>query len=120
MESDAADLRALVDSSADGILILDAAGRVRFANPAAARLFAQEPGEIAGAELGLPVLEGEAAEVDLVRRGGGTVAVEIRSAPLHWEGEEARVVTVRDGTERRRAEERERELIRASAAQREA
>ena len=117
---EAADLRALVDSSADGILILDGLGRVRFANPAAARLFEQPPQEIAGAELGLPVLEGEAAEVDLVRRGGATVAVEIRSAPLHWEGEEARVVTVRDVTERRRAEERERELIRAAAAQREA
>jgi signal transduction histidine kinase len=117
-ERAAADLRALVDSSADGILILDRAGRVCFANPAAARLFAQSPDEIAGAELGLPMLEGEAAEVDLVRRGGATVAVEIRSAPLHWEGEEARVVTMRDVTERRLAEERERELIRASAAQR--
>ncbi|CAA9314696.1 MAG: hypothetical protein AVDCRST_MAG68-1458, partial [uncultured Gemmatimonadetes bacterium] len=117
-ERDAADLRALVDSSADGILILDRAGRVCFANPAAARLFAQSPDEIAGAELGLPVLDGEAAEVDLVRRGGKPVAVEIRSAPLHWEGEEARVVTLRDVTERRLAEERERELIRAAAAQR--
>ncbi|MBB4639306.1 ATP-binding protein [Longimicrobium terrae] len=114
-----ASFRALVEASSDGILILERDGRVRFANPAAAALFGRTREEITGADLGLPVLEGESAEVDVVR-GREAVSVEIRSAPLNWEGDPALVVSLRDITERRRAEERERQLIRAAAAQREA
>jgi signal transduction histidine kinase len=116
----AADLRTLVEFNADGLLIVDGEGRVRFGNPAAARLFGRPLEELVGADLGLPLLDGDAAEIDVVPRGGPPATVELRARPVQWDGTGAFVVTLRDVTERRRSEEMERGRIRADAAREEA
>lgn len=116
----AADLRTLVEFNADGLLIVDGEGRVRFGNPAAARLFGRPLDELVGADLGLPLLDGDAAEIDVVPRGGAPATVELRARPVQWDGTGAFVVTLRDVTERRRSEEMERGRIRADAARQEA
>jgi signal transduction histidine kinase len=116
----AADLRTLVEFNADGLLIVDGEGRVRFGNPAAARLFGRPLEELVGADLGLPLLDGDAAEMDVVPRGGTPATVELRARPVQWDGTGAFVVTLRDVTERRRSEEMERGRIRADAARQEA
>jgi signal transduction histidine kinase len=116
----AADLRTLVEFNADGLLIVDAEGRVRFGNPAAARLFGRPMEELIGSDLGLPLLDGDAAEIDLVPRGGPPATVELRAKPVQWDGTGAYVVTLRDVTERRRTEQLERDRIRADAARQEA
>jgi signal transduction histidine kinase len=116
----AADLRTLVEFNADGLLIVDGEGRVRFGNPAAARLFGRPLEELVGADLGLPLLDGDAAEIDVVPRGGAPATVELRARPVQWDGTGAFVVTLRDVTERRRGEEMERGRIRADAAREEA
>ncbi|HEX2210601.1 MAG TPA: ATP-binding protein [Longimicrobium sp.] len=116
----AADLRTLVEFNADGLLIVGADGRVRFGNPAAARLFGRPLEELVGTELGLPLLDGDTAEIDVVPRGGPPATVELRARPVQWDGTGAYVVTLRDVTERRRTEELERGRIRADAARQEA
>jgi signal transduction histidine kinase len=116
----AADLRTLVEFNADGLLIVDGEGRVRFGNPAAARLFGRPLDELVGADLGLPLLDGDASEIDVVPRGGPPATVELRARPVQWDGTGAFVVTLRDVTERRRSEEMERGRIRADAARQEA
>jgi signal transduction histidine kinase len=116
----AADLRTLVEFNADGLLIVDGKGRVRFGNPAAARLFGRPLEELVGADLGLPLLDGDAAEIDVVPRGGPPATVELRARPVQWDGTGAFVVTLRDVTEQRRGEEMERGRIRADAARQEA
>jgi signal transduction histidine kinase len=116
----AADLRTLVEFNADGLLIVDGEGRVRFGNPAAARLFGRPLEELVGADLGLPLLDGDTAEIDVVPRGGTPATVELRARPVQWDGTGAFVVTLRDVTERRRSEEMERGRIRADAARQEA
>jgi signal transduction histidine kinase len=116
----APDLHALVELNADGIVVVDGAGTIRFTNPAAARLFGRAEGELLGAELGFPVAAGEGTEVEILRPGGGLVHAELRAAEVAWEGEDACLVTLRDITDRRRAEEAERERIRAEAARAEA
>ena len=116
----AVDLRTLVEFNADGLLIVDAEGRVRFGNPAAARLFGRPVEELVGTDLGLPVLDGDAAEIDLGPRGGAPSTVELRAKPVQWDGTSAYVVTLRDVTERRRGEQLERDRIRAEAAREEA
>jgi signal transduction histidine kinase len=116
----AADLRTLVEFNADGLLIVDGEGRVRFGNPAAARLFGRPMDELVGADLGLPLVDGDAAEIDVVPRGGAPATVELRARPVRWDGARAYVVTLRDVTERRRTEELERGRIRADAAREEA
>jgi signal transduction histidine kinase len=115
-----ADLRTLVEFNADGLLIVDGEGRVRFGNPAAARLFGRPMEELIGADLGLPLVDGDAAEIDVVPRAGAPATVELRARPVQWDGTGAYVVTLRDVTERRRSEEMERGRIRADAAREEA
>ena len=66
-------LRAIIDSLADGIVIVDQGGSIRFANPAAGRLFNRSPDELLGTVLGPALVVGETTEMEIVRRGGGEV-----------------------------------------------
>lgn len=104
-------LRAIIDSLADGIVIVDRGGEIRFANPAAARLFNRSPDELIGTSFGSPLLAGETTEMEIVRRGGGDVVyAELRVVDTEWENETAELVSLRDITDRRQAEERTRQL----------
>ena len=119
-------LRAIVERLADGILVVDASGVIRFANPAAVALFGWSADGLFGTELGFPVLSGERADIEVVRPGGETVTAELRIVDADWardgtpSGEKARLVSLRDVTDRRRAIERERQLERERAARSEA
>jgi signal transduction histidine kinase len=109
-------LRAIVTQLADGIVIVGADGRIRFANPAAEHLFGRSVSHLLGTQFGYPVANGHPAAIDVVRPGGATVAAELRVVDITWEGEPARLVSIRDITERRRAEERNQQLERERAA----
>lgn len=104
-------LRAIIESLADGIVIVDQRGVIRFANPAAARLFTRSPETLVGTALGTPLVAGEPTELEIVRRGGGEVVyAELRAVETDWEGERAELVSLRDITDRKYAEERSRQL----------
>ena len=108
-------LRQIIDRLPDGIVIVGEDGRVRFANPAAQRLFGRGAEELVGHDFGLPAVAGETTEVDVVRRGGGAVVAELRVVHTEWEGELAFLVSLRDVTDRREAEERRRQVEREQA-----
>jgi signal transduction histidine kinase len=104
-------LRAIIESLADGIVIVDRQGVIRFANPAAARLFTRSPETLVGTPLGTPLVAGETTEMEIVRRGGGEVVyAELRVVETDWAGETAELVSLRDITDRKYAEERSRQL----------
>ena len=104
-------LRAIIDSLADGIVIVDRGGIIRFANPAAARLFNRPPEALLGTPLGSPIVAGETTEMEIVRRGGGEIVyAELRVVDTDWEGETVELVSLRDVTDRKYAEERARQL----------
>ena len=113
-------LRTIIDRLADGVVIVGEDGVVRFANPAAQRLFGRAAAELVGRELGLPVVAGETTEVDVVRPGGGVLVAELRVVRTEWEGAPAFLVSLRDVTDRREAEERRRQVEREQAARRHA
>lgn len=115
-------LRGIVERLADGILIVDSAGVIRFANPAAENLFGRSEAELVGTELGFPVVAGDTAEIEVFRPGGATVTAELRIVDTEWTqgGAAARLVSLRDITDRKRAIERERQLERERAARAEA
>src|SRR5438105_1312179 len=100
-----ADLSAIIAASADGIVVVDDRGVIRFANPAAESLFERQAKDLLGRRLGLPVATGEPAEIDLVHQGGETVVVEMLSTDASWQGQPARLAILRDVTARRRAED---------------
>lgn len=129
----------ILESAAEGILVLDQQGRTTFANPAGARLLGYEVEELVGQVLhplihhtrpdGSPYPPAEcpthAALVDGAvhsvsgevywRKDGTSFPVELVSAPIREGGEIVGVVvTFRDITERKRAEEGLRFLAQAS------
>jgi signal transduction histidine kinase len=108
-ELDASDarFRSIIERAADGIVIVGHDGRVRFVNPAAERMFGRSAAQLAGEHFGFAVLAGETTEMDLLRQGGGEpIVAELRASATTWEGEPAQVISLRDVTDRKRAEER--------------
>jgi signal transduction histidine kinase len=103
----------MVQQMPDGVLVVDHAGSIRFANPAAGELFGRTARDLDGQPLGFPVLVGESAEIELLRPTGEQVAVELRTVEFQWKGTPATLLSLRDITDRR-ALEHER-LARAQA-----
>ena len=105
-------LRTVIERSADGVIVLDRAGVVRFANPAAESLFGRSGTDLLGQPFGSPVVVSDKIELDVVRPDGSHAIVEMRVTDIEWGGEAALLVTLRDITDRKRAEE----ALRASEA----
>jgi light-regulated signal transduction histidine kinase (bacteriophytochrome) len=74
-------------------------------------MFSRGEKELLGESFGFPIVSGETAELEIVRRGEGTV-VELRIGDTEWEGRPARLLALRDITERKRTKE---EILRLNA-----
>ena len=105
---------------ADGVVLVGMDGVIRFANPAAEALFGRPAPDLVGTDLGFPAVSGETAEVEVVRPRGETVTAELRVVDTDWEGQPARLVSIRDVTDRKRAAERSAQLERERFARAEA
>jgi PAS domain S-box-containing protein len=117
--------RTAIRHCVDGLLVIDTKGIVQFANPAAISLFADRTRELVGHHVGTPAIK-EFVEMILPGRTGARY-VEMRSTEIIWEGRAAHLASLRDITDRKRAEEavrgqaeellkRNRELIRFNHA----
>jgi signal transduction histidine kinase len=106
----------IVASVADGVLVVDHSGRIRFANPAAGALFSREIEDLVGTEFGFPIVIGKTTEIELVRRGRSLGTAELRVADMSWGDEHVSLVSLRDITERKQAEETARQLALEQAA----
>ncbi|MCU0516912.1 MAG: PAS domain-containing sensor histidine kinase [Oscillatoria sp. Prado101] len=128
LQASEARFRNAIDKNADAIVIVDGRGRVRFANPSAECLFGCSAAELLSQELFVTlVVERPASEintdhvrgigaaaasdmrvvqahVDVRRAGGGSAVAEMRIVETEWEGERAFLASLRDITERMRAE----------------
>ena len=109
-----------VERSVDGVIVVDVHDRIRFANESAQRLFGRSGGDLLGTEFGLPAVAGERAEIDLLRGDGKTTVAEMRVTETAWEAEDALLVLLRDVTDRKDSERRERELAVEQGARAEA
>lgn len=120
-----------IEKNADGITIVNKLGLVCFANPSAEALFNCKAEELLGQEFfGNLVVEGSACdiemdsdiipqvgetesagtrvvqtEVEAIRKHKANAVVEMRVVETEWEGEMAYLATLRDITDRKRAEE---------------
>jgi signal transduction histidine kinase len=109
--SQASSLRAIIERLPDGIVVVDSHGVIRFANPAAERLFDRSADDLVGTSFGFPVVVGETTEIDIVQRGGGGVVyAELRVVETDWEEEQVEIVSLRDITDRKQAQERAQQL----------
>ncbi|GIX48610.1 MAG: hypothetical protein KatS3mg131_2821 [Candidatus Tectimicrobiota bacterium] len=100
-----AQLRRVIYSNVDGILVIDRRGIIRFLNPAAEALFGRPRAELQDRVFGYPLVVDDTAEIEILTPGGHLRRVEMRVVDLEWEGERAYLASLRDVTERHCAEE---------------
>jgi PAS domain S-box-containing protein len=101
----------MVEHNADGIVMVDSKGSVRFANPAAELLFGRPADELLGEAFDFPLPVEAAVELDITRRTGQHATVEMQVVDMAWGGETVYLASLRDITQRKQAEaERERLL----------
>jgi len=105
LQDNLANFRKVVTANADGIIIVGRDGMVHFVNPAAEALFERKVKDLLGAQFGFPAVAGETTEIDIMRKGGKTAVAEMRVVETEWEGKTVYLASLRDITERKRAQE---------------
>ncbi len=98
-----AKLNTIITYMYDGILIVDKDGLVKFANPAAARIFGQPLEALLNHSLGRPILTSDRAQLDFINPNGKLGIAEITVAKTEWEGETVDIICLRDITDRQQA-----------------
>ncbi|MFL9455517.1 ATP-binding protein [Tolypothrix campylonemoides VB511288_2] len=119
-----AQLQTLIAKNADGIIVVDKQGIVRFINPAALDLFGCKQEELLGELFGFPVVCGDNTEVDIcgcnkensVANSCSDKIAQMRVVEIEWYGKIAYLVSLRDITERKRAEEERTKLLEQAQA----
>jgi signal transduction histidine kinase/ActR/RegA family two-component response regulator len=97
-----AQLHVLINSHADGILVVTPDDGIEFVNPAAEALLGRPARQLVGQSFGLPTALQEPLEVDLVRPDGVPKVAEMRAVPIQWSGRPAFLVSLRDVTDSKR------------------
>jgi len=100
-----AQLKHIVDSDTDAMVIIDEKGTIVFANPAAEALWERKKSELIGFPFEYSP-EKEKQEIDILRKNGEPVIGEMYCVPITWENKQAYLASVRDITERKEAEKK--------------
>ena len=112
-------LQKLIIENPDGIIVVNKRGIVEFVNPAALNLLGKTGSELMGEALGFPVVNGDYLEVDIPVNKDKILVAQMRVSQIQWQGKNAYVVSLRDITQLKQAEEeRIRLLDEAQAANR--
>jgi len=102
-------MESLVRAAPDGIVIVDSARIVRFANPAALALLGRTAEQVQGRLFEHPLGADGPSELKLAGPNG-EITVEVRLAPIEWRGAKAQVITLRDISELRKYEQARAEI----------
>jgi PAS domain S-box-containing protein len=101
----AADLVRLISRNADGMLVVDLAGSIRFVNPAAEELLGREAAVLIGEPFGNVSEADVTEEIELLHNQGLPRIAEMRVVGTTWCDQPAFVVSLRDVTARKRQEQ---------------
>jgi len=102
----------IVDRAGDGVVVVDGRGFVRFLNPAAAAFLNRDAPDTVGRPIGFAVTPEERQEMEVVCEDGRPAVLEVHTCRTMWEGASACLLSLRDISDRKRAEQ---ELVRAKA-----
>lgn len=105
----------LIETTADGVLVVDLSGAVLYANPAAAEIFRHPREELLHVPLGRPVTSGETTTITVHRSGRASAEVEMRVVEVTWDGKPALLASLRDVSAQRAHEARLRQAQRLEA-----
>ena len=109
-------IQQLITENADGILVVDRQKIVRFVNPAALKLFNKLEAELIDYPLGFPVVNGDYLEVDIPQKDKTTIVAQMRVSEIEWQGKKASIVSLRDITKLKQAEEERIQLLKQTQA----
>jgi diguanylate cyclase (GGDEF)-like protein len=96
-------LLAVIDDNVDGMLVINRSGVIMLANRAAEGLLGRPVTSLVGSPFGAPLALEQATELDLIAAGRGRTA-EMRVVMIDWHGDRAYLASLRDVTDRKRAE----------------
>lgn len=93
----------MIEYIADGIVVVDKIGTIKFINPTAEKMYGRPAGDLIGTRFGYPLNIGESIEIELnqLRNTDQNISTEARVAKFMWQGEEAFLVSLRDITKRK-------------------
>ena len=97
--------RSIVVSSPDAIIVTDAKGMIEYMNPAAEKVFNRKLESFVGKGFGVALVNGESTEIDIIRPGKDPGVGDMYVVETEWLGDKAHLITIRDITDRKRAEE---------------
>lgn len=96
-------LLAVIEHNVDGMLVIDRAGVILLANRAAEHLLGRPAASLRGTVFGAPLVLETATEIDVVAAGRGRTA-EMRVVMIDWDEDQVFLASLRDVTDRKRAE----------------
>ena len=96
--------RSIIGMQSVAIVVVDAQHKIRYVNKAAEALFAKDGRELQGAEFGFPVVQGEIADIEIIRPNRTIAYAEMRATPMRWAGEDQFLLMLQDVSAHKRAE----------------
>lgn len=87
-----AQLDAIVSNTSDGLLILNQAGNIRFANPAASKILQQPLEELIDLYFGIP--GSHSTDISLIFANQPHKTVDMKTGKIQWQGESAYIVSI--------------------------
>ena len=109
-------LEKLITEHPDGIIVVNEQRIVKFINFAASELLGKSSEELIGESLGFPVVNGDYLEVDIPRSPTEILVAQMRVSQIQWQGANAFVVSLRDITQLKQAEEERAKLLEEAQA----
>lgn len=94
----------IIENNVNGILIVDNAGTVLYANPAAVNIFKKKVEELINKPFGFPVLADSSTEIEIINPSQQTSVAEMHCVDIKWKNKQATLITLVDISERKREE----------------
>jgi PAS domain S-box-containing protein len=95
----------VINDDPDGIIITNQEGIVRYVNSAAESLYRRKREDFNREKFGFPITSSDVTVVDITRQAGETVVAEMRVSETTWYGEIAHLISLRDISERKHAQQ---------------
>lgn len=105
-----AGIERIIENSADGMVVVDLEGVIRYVNPAAETIFGKSKEELIGQPYGYPVSPNQTTVLTLSQPNGGEKVAEVRVTETEWKNYHACLASIRDITELRRVEKLKAEI----------
>ena len=104
-------LTTIISTNADGILVVDYEGLVRFINSAGEVILGRKAAEILGKEFGIPLETQNTVEIEIFHPNKKIITAELRMVNISWESKKAYLISLRDISERKETEQALKESV---------